>query len=211
MPGRGASLVEWTMVTLVAAEAVAALAALACAYDVSRSYKLVGSLSLRRLAIGFFLLGVSQAAALALEGLVQAAGAEIPRDGFDVFDVAFWVHYITLLCGLAFVFASFGRHPFRWTPALAPLLLRIGPVLELLAVLFLFFVVLHAGLNHIARKGAGSVRVAVGFFFLFTAHTLNLVEYSALTPRWWLAECVNVVGFVVLYYAVKRPRVRSDG
>lgn len=204
-------MVEWMVITLLVAEALAALVAFACAYDVTHSYKLVGSLSLRRLAIGFFLLGFSQAAALALEGLVQAAGAQIPREGFDVFDIAFWVHYVTLLVGLAFVFASFGRQPFRWTPALAPLLLRAGPVLELLSVLFLFFVVLHAGLNHIARKGAGSVRVAVGFFFLFTAHTLNLLGYSALTPRWWLAECVNVVGFIVLYYAVKRPRVRSDG
>ena len=211
MPGRGTSLVEWTVVTLLLAEALAALIAFASAYDVLRSYRMVGSLSLRRLATGFFLLGFSQVSAVALEGLVLAAGAEIPREGLDVFDVAFWAHYTTLLMGLVFVFASFGRHPFRWMPAMAPLLLRSGPVLELLSVLVLFFVVLHAGLHHIARKGAGSIRVAIGFFFLFTAHTLNLMGYSALTPRWWLAECVNLVGFIVLYYAVKRPRVRSDG
>lgn len=211
MPGRGESLVEWTVVTLLVAEALAALVALSCAYDVSRSYRMVGSLSLRRLALGFFLLGLSQASAFALEALVLAAGTEIPREGFDMFDIAFWSHYATLLIGLALVFASFGRHPFRWTPALAPLLLRTGPILELLSVLVLFFVVLHAGLHHIARKGTGSIRVAIGFFFLFTAHTLNLMGYSALTPRWWLAECVNLVGFIVLYYAVKRPRVRSDG
>lgn len=211
MPGRAPLLVEWTILTLLVAEALAALFAFGAAYSVLQSFRLVGSASLRRLAIGFFLLGVSQAGALALEGLVQSAGAEIPREGFDIFDLVFWIHYATLLIGLVFVFASFGRHPFRWMPALAPILLRAGPILELLAILVLFFVVLHAGLNHLGRKGAGSIRVAVGFFLLFTAHTLNLVGYSALTPRWWLAECINLLGFVILFVAVQRPRVRSDG
>jgi hypothetical protein len=204
-------LVEWTVVTLLLAEALSVLLAFGAAYSVLRSYQLVGLPSLRRLAIGFFLLGFSQAAALALEGLVLSAGTEIPREGFDLFDAAFWLHYATLLIGLILVFASFGRHPFRWMPALAPILLRAGPILELLAIVVLFFVVLHAGLNHIARKGTGSIRVAVGFFFLFTAHTMNLVGYSALTPHWWLSECVSLVGFAVLFVSVQRPRVRSDG
>ena len=211
MPGRAAVLVEWTILTLLVAEALGAFFAFGAGYSVLGSYRLVGSASLRRLATGFFLLGFSQTAALAMEGIIQLAGAALPRETFDIFDVLFWLHYGTLLVGLTFVFASFGRHPFRWMPAMAPLLLLAGPILELLAILVLFFVVLHAGLNHIARKGAGSVRVAVGFFLLFTAHTVNLVDYSALLPRWWLAECINLLGFVILFIAVQRPRVRSDG
>jgi hypothetical protein len=204
-------LVEWTTLTLFGAEGLAGLIGLAAGSSLLRSYRMVGAPGLRRLGFGLLLLGLSQVAALSLELLVFAQGATIPREGFDLFDAAFWLHYAFLLTGLGYVFRSFGRHPFRWMPVMAPLLLRAGPILELLAIIVLFFIVLHAGLNHIARKGTGSIRVAIGFFLLFTAHTLNLIGYTALTPRWWLAEIVNLGGFAILFFAVKRPRVRSDG
>ncbi|MBI2079022.1 MAG: hypothetical protein HYT80_11775, partial [Euryarchaeota archaeon] len=48
--------------------------------------------------------------------------------------------------------------------------------------------------------------VALGFFFLFTAHTLHLANYSPILPRVWFGELVGLVGVVVLYYALARPR-----
>jgi hypothetical protein len=196
---------------MAALEAASGAVAAASALEVTRSYRLLAVPSLRRLAVGLWLLCASQLAAIGLLLLVLSAGTAIPRETFDAWDAAFWAYYGTLLVGLGFVFSSFGRHPFRWAPAVAGVLLVAGPALQLLTVLVLFFVVFHAGLNHIARKGPGSLLVAVGFFFLFTAHTLNLVGYTPLEPRWWPAALANLVGLLVLYRAVHRPRARTDG
>src|SRR5687767_2669411 len=125
------------------------MAAIGAGASVLRSFRLVPIPSLRRLMAGFFLLALSQGAAFGLDLMVYLAGDALPRDQLDALDVLFWLHYGALLLGLAFVFASFGRHPFRWAPALAPILLVAGPILQLVTILVLFFVVLHAGLNHI--------------------------------------------------------------
>lgn len=169
------------------------------------AYRLVGAASLARLANGLFLMAASQAAALLLTVSVLVAGPVL-REGLDHFDVLFWLHYGTLIAGLVGVFWSFGRHPFRWAPAVAGVLAIAGPVLEIVVIIGLFFVVLHAGLNHLANKGMGSGRVALGFFFLFTAHTLHLANYSPILPRVWFGELVGLVGLVVLFYALARPR-----
>lgn len=203
-------MVEWTTVGLAAAEAASGALALATASLVGRSYRIVGAPSLRRFALGFVLLAVAQAAALLQQVLLEWSGDALVRERLDLFDVAFWLHYGSLLAGLGLVFLSFGRHPFRWAPALAGVLLVVGPVVQLLVVVVTFFVVLHAGLNHIARKGTGSGLVAVGFFLVFTAHTLNLVGYGPLEPRWWAGELVNLAGFLVLYRSVRRPRSVPD-
>src|SRR5688572_6758517 len=127
------------IVGLIAAEIAAAILAGATALKVRAYYRLVGAPSLRRFGVGFVLLGVAQVAAAALELLMLQAGETLARDRFDFLDVAFWIHYGALLAGLVLVFASFGRHPFRWAPAFAPLLLVVGPILQLLTILVLFF------------------------------------------------------------------------
>lgn len=186
-----------------------ALVVLASAGRVARAYAVTQSDSLRRLAAGFVLLGGSQLLAAALQALVVAAPDALDRKTFGLDDLLFWAYYATLLLGLLSVFASFGRRPFRWAPALT-LLLWAGPVLELATVVVLFFVVLHAGLNHIARKGPGSLLVAVGFFLLLSAHFLNLTVYAPLEPRWIGGEAVHLLGLLLLWWAVHRARSKVD-
>ena len=189
---------------MLAEAAGAALLALA-GRRIWAAYRLVQEASLGRLAYGLFLLAGSHVAALLLVVSVLLAGDSLP-ERIDHFDVLFWAYYGTMIGGLVGVFWSFGRHPFRWAPALTGVLAVIGPVLEIVTIVALFFVVLHAGLNHLAQKGLGSGRVAVGFFFVFTAHTLGLANYSPILPRTWVGELVNLVGVLILFYAVARPR-----
>lgn len=148
---------------------------------------------------GFLLLAVAQIAAFGLE--IQG----VPKsDGWELIDSLFWFHYASLLAGLACVFASFGRHPFRWSPALAILLVS-GVLLQFLAGLILFFIVLHAGLNHIRHARAGSFRTTLGFFCLLLGHLLNLFDYYPTTPRNVVGEAFGVVGFFLLLLSVPRP------
>lgn len=200
-------MADWETWTLMAGQAAGAVAVLVAGGRVWSAFRLVGEASLRRLALGLFLLAASQVAVLVLSLSVVAAGDSLDRGRFDHFDLLFYLYYATLLSGLGGVFWSFGRHPFRWAPAYAPILLIAGPVLQLLTILALFFVVLHAGLNHIARKGTGSSLVAIGFFFVFAAHILHLYAYTPLGPRWWPGELLGLVGYAILIRAV--PRLRS--
>lgn len=174
------------------------------------AYRFAQVPSLRYFFTGFFLLAASQACALILELLVGAAPVALERGRFDHFDVLFWGHYAALLVGLLCVFRSFGRHPFRWAPAIAPVLLPLGPLLQLLSVILLFFVVLHSGLNHIARKGGGSLRVSLGFFFIMLGHIGNLTDYAPLEPRLWWAELLTLLGFAILFFSIASPRTVAD-
>lgn len=197
----------WETATIMAAQVLGAIAVLVAGRRVWAAFRLVGERSLQRLGSGLFLLAASQVAALLLTVFALLAGDSLNRGRVDLFDLLFYLYYGTLLAGLSGVFWSFGRHPFRWTPAYAPALLVAGPLLQLLAIVVLFFVVLHAGLNHMARKGTGSSLVALGFFFVFAAHILYLYSYAPLEPRWWPGELLNLVGYVILVRAV--PRLRS--
>lgn len=176
-----------------------------------RAYRFTQARSLQWFHVGFVLLALSQACALALDLTVLGAGVAIETARFDWYDALFWLHYLSLLAGLASVFASFGRHPFRWAPAFGPVLLWAGPLLQFLTVVMLFFIVLHAGLNHIARKARGSLRVSLGFFFVLLGHIGNLTDYAPLEPRLWWAELVTLLGFAVLYFSVASPRMVPDG
>lgn len=193
---------------LLAAEAAGALLAVFAAVAPWRAYRLLGHASLARFSGGLLLIAASQVLAIALH-YAALTPLVIERDAFDHLDVLFWAYYLCFLAGLAGVFWSFGRHPFRWTPALFPVLIYAGPILQFLVVLSLFFVVLHAGLNTIARSGIGSGRVLTGFFLVFLSQILNLFLYSPLTPRWWGAELVQLSGLLVLAWSVSRPRTMT--
>jgi hypothetical protein len=171
-----------------------------------RAYRLSHDARLRLFAVGFALLGASHIAVAGLDAFAYAAAGRFGEGSFDHFDSLFWAYYAAALLGLAAIFASFGRHPFRWTPVLTPVLLLAGPLLESLVLLELFFVVLHAGLNHIARARAGSLRTALGFFALLVGHFLFFLDYAPLTPRAPLGEVPTTVGYVLLWFAVARPR-----
>jgi hypothetical protein len=161
--------------------------------------------SLRFFAAGFLLLAVSHVAGFALEFATGDASA-IRVGAFDRFDVLFWTYHLATVAGYVAIFASFGRHPFKWTPVLAPVLLIAAPVLELVALVLLFFIVLHAGLNHIARARAGSLQTAFGFFLLLLGRFLFLLEYSPLNPRNLWGEAPTMLGYLLLYLAITRPR-----
>lgn len=201
---------DWQVLGLLATEFAGGFLALAAGVRVWNAFHLVKTPSLARLGLGFFLLSAAQGFALLLEGFLLRTPDAIERSGFDSLDLAFWLYYASLLLGLGFVFSSFGRSPFRWTPASAPLLLQAGPILQFATVVLLFFVVLHAGLHHIARQGRGSVQVAVGFFFLLLAHILNLYGYAPLEPRWIAGEVSNLLGLLILYFAVAKPRTAPN-
>jgi hypothetical protein len=173
---------------------------------VSKAHRLTGAPSLRAMARGLYALAASEFFAALLVAANLRATLAIERTGFDRFDVLFWGYYGCLLVGLGLVFLSFGRHPFRWAPAVAGVLLVAGPALQFLVVVLLFFVVLHSGLNHIARKGAGSILVSVGFFFLLLGHIGNLTDYAPLEPRLWWAEIPILVGTILLWFAITKPR-----
>lgn len=192
----------WGLVLLEVLGGLLALAAFAKTWS---AYRLTGLRSLWRYGAGVLLVGLSQFLAVVLE-ISVALPETVDRQRLDHLDVIFWAYHLTLLLGLLGVFWSFGRHPFRWAPVLAPVLLLVGPLLEFVTLLALFFVVLHAGLNHIARKGTGSLQVAIGFFFLLAAHFLNLYTYEPLAPRTLWGETVHLAGFLLLYLAQTRPR-----
>jgi hypothetical protein len=198
-------------IVLLVSLAAGGLLALLTGIRARRAYRLAQVPSLQYFHVGFVLLALSQACALGLELLVGSSPVSLERARFDVFDILFWLHYASLLGGLAMVFRSFGRHAFRWAPAIAPLLLWAGPLLQILTVLFLFFVVLHGGLNHIARKAGGSLRVSLGFFFILLGHIGNLTDYAPLEPRLWWAELVTLLGFAILYLSTASPRKVADG
>lgn len=189
---------------LVVLQLAAGIFALLTSLRVRRDYQVAQAPSLARFAIGFFLLAASQLAAAVLEWHVSR-NPDVVATGFDAYDLLFIAYYGCLLGGLALVFSSFGRRAFRWTPAAIPLL-WVGPVLQFVAILFLFFVVLHAGLNHIARARPGSLQTAAGFFLLLLGHFLFLFTYLPLSPRSVGGEIATLAGYTVLYLAVVRPR-----
>lgn len=203
-------MAAWETTVLLGAEAAGAALALFAAAAPWRAFRLLGQTSLARFSVGLVLLAASQVLALVLH-YAASTPLSLERDTLDRLDLLFWAYYLVLLGGLASVFWSFGRHPFNWTPALAPVLILAGPILQFLVVLFLFFVVLHAGLNAIARSGIGSGRVLTGFFLIFLAQILNLYGYSPLEPRWWGAELVQLAGLLVLAWSVARPKTMTHG
>jgi len=160
---------------------------------------------LRRFAVGFALVGVSHVFVAALD-YGTTASVEIPEGSFDMLDALFWGYYLAAAIGFALVFASFGRHPFRWAPVLTPVLLIGGPLLEGLLLVELFFIVLHAGLNHIVRARGGSLRTALGFFALLLGHFLFFLDYQPLTPRAPIGELPTTLGYALLWLAIARPQ-----
>lgn len=203
-------MAAWETPLLLASEAAGAALALFAALAPWRAYRLIGHASLARFSAGLVLVAASQVLALLLH-YAASQPTLLNNEVFDHLDALFWAYYVVFLLGLASVFWSFGRHPFRWTPVLTPLLAVSGPILQFLVVLFLFFVVLHAGLNTIARSGIGSGRVLSGFFLVFLAQILNLFRYGPLEPRWWGAELVQVAGLAVLAWSVARPKTMTHG
>lgn len=194
-------------VLLVAAELAGGLVALLTGLQARKAHRVSPSPSLSRFAAGFFLLALAQLAAAATEAFAASGAPETTAlDALDLLDGLFWTYHASLLAGLALVFASFGRHPFRWTPVLAPLVLVAGPVLQFLVIVALFFVVLHAGLNHIARARPGSLQTAVGFFLLLLGQFLFLYDYVPLTPRSLPGEAASLLGYLLLWQAIARPR-----
>lgn len=190
---------------VMAAEAGGALFAALIARRVRRDYLLTRAAPLGRLAAGFALVALAQVAALALE-LATAPTRPPPATGrLDVLDLLFWTYYAASLAGYVAIFLSFGRHPFRWAPVLAPVVLVAGPLLQFALVILLFFVVLHAGLNHIARARPGSLQTAFGFFLLLLAQFLVLFEYAPLNPLTPAGALVGAAGLALLYKAVVRP------
>ena len=169
------------------------------------AHRMTSDAPLRRFAMGFLLLGLSHVVAVALEYTVWST-PDLPEGSLDAFDVLFWAYYLATLGGFAFVFASFGRHPFRWTPVLTPVLLVSGLLLESLVLLEMFFVVLHAGLNHIARARRGSLQTAFGFFLLLLGHFAFFLDYQPLTPRAPIGEIPSTLGYLLLWHSIARPR-----
>lgn len=199
-------MVDSTTGGLLAAQGAGLLLALLVAWKTLHAHRVAQARALGLFGVGFLALAGSQAAAALLEYTVATVPVEIPRDALDKFDLLFWAYYGFLLTGLVLVFLSFGRHPFQWAPALAGLLLWAGVVLELAVLVAFFFVVLHAGLNHIARKGPGSLVASLGFFLLMVGHFLFLYEYAPLQPRGLTGELVHTAGFLLLFLAVNHPR-----
>lgn len=190
---------------VMAAEAVGALLAALIAVRFRRDHQLTRARPLGRLAAGFAFVAVAQAAAFALELATLPWRPPPVPDRLDVLDILFWTYYGASLAGYVSVFSSFGRHPFRWTPVLAPVVLFAGPLLQFVLVIVLFFVVLHAGLNHIARARPGSLQTATGFFLLLLSHFLVLFQYAPLNPITPAGALVGAAGFALLYRAAVRP------
>lgn len=190
---------------VLGAQAGSILLTLLIARAALRANAIAGATPLRRFALGFGLLAASHAAALVLEYRSYRAGGLFMTGTFDAFDALFWAYYLLGIGGLAAVFASFGRHPFKWTPALVGTLLFAGPALEVATLLAFFFVVLHSGLNHIARPRAGTLQTAVGFFLLLVGRFLFFLDYDPLTPRNLLGEAPTLVGYLLLFLAIARP------
>lgn len=196
-------MVEGEPYYLVAAEAAGGILALLTALAALRAYRVSRAEPLRLFASGFVGLSVAQFAAALLEDRTRSG--EVPLGSFDHFDVLFWLYYVAMTAGLLLVFLSFGRHPFRWTPALSGVLLRAGPVAQFAVLIALFFVVLHAGLNHIARARAGSLQTAAGFFLLLVGQFVSLYGYAPLSPRTLYGEIASLAGYLLLFLAVARP------
>lgn len=200
-----ATLVAIESASLIALELLGALLLLISGSRTWHAFQLTRDNRIRRFASGFFLMTLSQLLAAAMQALVLTAPRSL-SDDLELLDVVFWAYYATLILGLLLVFLSFGRHPFRWAPVLATPILAAGPALQFLAIVVLFFVVLHAGLTHIARKGPGSLQVGIGFFFLLAAHILNVRGYAPLDPRSVWGELVHTIGLLILALALARPR-----
>lgn len=192
----------WAMPVL---EAIGGFLALLTARRAASDHRLTRAWPLRVFSAGFFLLAVAQGAALVLE-LLTARASQIPSGGPDRYDGLFVLYYGGLLAGFAFIFSSFGRRPFQWAAATAPFLLVGGLLAQFATLLLLFFIVLHAGLNHIARARPGSLQTASGFFLLLLGHFLFLFDYHPLTPRNLWGELASVAGYLLLFLAVDRPR-----
>lgn len=192
-------------VLLLGAQAGSLLLVLLVARAARRAHAVAPAPALRRFGLGFLLLGLSHVGAFALEAL-RVRTTSLPTTGVDAFDVAFWTYYLAGLLGYGFVFASFGRHPFQWAGALVGVLQFAGVTLETLTILVLFFLVLHAGLNHIRRARPGSLHTALGFFFLLLGHFLFYLNYFPLSPRNALGEVPTLAGYLLLYLAITRPR-----
>lgn len=190
---------------LLAAQAANLVLAVLIGAKAHAAWRLVPERSLGFFTVGFYLLAAGQAVATGLEYAV-ATSTTIERESLDHLDLLFWGYYALLFAGFVLVFLSFGRHPFRWAPALAGVLLYTGMALQFLLTVVLFFVVLHAGLHHIARKRPGSLLAAGGFFCVLTAHFLFIYTYSPLSPQTLWGELVHLAGLTLIYAGLTRPR-----
>ncbi len=196
-------MVDQQSTYLILAEAGGLVLALLTANAVFRAYFVSRARPLALFGSGFLLLALAQASAALLEW--YASRVDYDDERFDRVDALFWLYFGSFILGLVLIFLSFGRKPFKWTPALVPLLLRAAPGLNLLTLVAMFFVVLHAGLNHIARARAGSLQTAFGFFLLMVGQFLALYQQDPLAVRTLYGEVAAVVGYFLLYLAVARP------
>jgi hypothetical protein len=164
--------------------------------------------------LGFFLLlGLASAAHLGTGLVLQAQGGVPDRDTFDALDVLFWAAHLLLLAALTMALLAFGS-PARATraaPAVAPILLAGETVLRLLESLGFLYLLGRTAYNQIRKSNTGSLQVALGFFFLFTAQALFLLNRGLdpvpLGPRDVYGEACHLVGVLLLVFSA--PHVRS--
>lgn len=187
----------------------AALAALLGAFAI-RAHRHVQAPSLIRFGAGFVAIALSQVLAAILEARTSSVPF-VPTRGVDAYDALFWGYYGSLLAGLLLILSSFERKKLRIVLAAAPVLLVAGPIAQLGAMVLLFLVVVHAGLNHIEKARAGSILTTIGFFLLLVAHGAFLLDYAPLTPRNVVGEAALLAGLTILCIAAfGRGRPRSD-
>jgi hypothetical protein len=181
---------------------VAALAAAVGARRIRSLNAPIREPRLERLVWFFVLAGAAAAVKVAELALLQAQDGIPGRDGFDAFDVLFWLHHALLVAAVFLGAAATGMPHRAPAAAMAPLLLAAEPVLRMVEALGFLFLVLVTVVNHVRRASVGSLQVAVGFFLLFAAHGLFLYNGGAgaqpLGPRDPWGEAAAAVGLILL-------------
>lgn len=156
-----------------------------------------------------------------------SADVFLERETFDVHDGLFLLHHGLLLAAMAvaaFVYRPPPRAPVddgaggadgtgdggasggSGVAAFAPLLFWLEPTLRLVEVAGWFYLSLRTALNHRVRRDVGSLRVAIGFLLLLSAHAWLLYVHTPLGPHDLIGDGLAFAGTVMIVSSLPRRR-----
>ena len=97
--------------------------------------------------------------------------------------------------GVATMGAALAFSPFALVGSLVPLMLALEAGLTL-------YLACRAFINHVERRSAGAVQVALGFLLFFVGHFLFFLAHQPGTGRSGIGDILGLVGIVLLVQAL---------